>query len=109
MPRNDSLKGDNAHLLDRVTSVERRLDDLCTFSEKLLEVEERRFQWEKECEARRRRIEEERRAREIEEKTTEREERRRKDAKDQEDHRRLLELIVRSRSQNMSESINEEH
>lgn len=109
VPRNDSLKGDNAHLLDRVTSVERRLDDLCTFSEKLLEVEERRFQWEKECEARRRRIEEERRAREIEEKTTEREERRRKDAKDQEDHRRLLELIVRSRSQNMSESINEEH
>ncbi|CDF41026.1 unnamed protein product [Chondrus crispus] len=119
-PRNDGLKGDFTHLLDRVTNVERRLDDfcafserrlddLCTFSEKLLEVEERRFQWEKECEARRRQMEEERRAREIEEKTTEREERRRKDAKDQEDHRRLLELIVRSRSQNVSEGINEEH
>lgn len=107
-PRNETLKKDNLHLLDRVACVERRLDELCALSAKRLEVEQRRFQWEQECETRRRQVEEERRGQEIEEKKIEREGRRLKDSKDQENHRQLLDLIMRSHAQNTGEGVTEE-
>eukprot|EP00178_Gracilaria_changii_P001916 TRINITY_DN1280_c0_g3_i1.p1 TRINITY_DN1280_c0_g3~~TRINITY_DN1280_c0_g3_i1.p1 ORF type:complete len:586 (+),score=89.90 TRINITY_DN1280_c0_g3_i1:143-1759(+) len=93
-----NASGSNAHVCMHCGKLERVLQQILHMMQKKVEVDERRLEWEKQCELKRQQMQKERVEREMRERELEREERRQKDVSHKEERQRLLELIARGRA-----------